>query len=139
MKTNKCKSSLLIEWIIQNIDWLFSGIGVVILTGIIRFLFKSKKHKTSHNLNIKSGNNSTNNQGGNNVSVTIGDKKLISGGNGSTNIQGNIVTINQQNQNGLNYQDVRQVFMDIFKSNFYDLGESATHIVKKRAEEVTNK
>lgn len=66
----------------------------------------------------------------------IGDNKDIIAGDGSTNIQGNKVTVNQQN--GLDYTQVRQVAMDVFKSNFYDLGEKASKIARERAEEVTN-
>lgn len=67
----------------------------------------------------------------------INDNKEINAGNYSTNVQGNKVTVNQQN--GLSYQQVRQVAMDVFKSNFYDLGDKASQIARERAEEITNK
>ncbi len=132
------------EWIIQNKDWLFSGIGVVIITGIIGFFFKRKKHKTNPKQSIKSGDKSYNIQGGKNGKVTIGDKNIgnkkgIYVGNESTNIQGEKVNVTVNQQNGLSYEHIRQVAMDIFKSNFFDLGEKATQIAKKRAEEITNK
>lgn len=67
----------------------------------------------------------------------IGDRKEIQAGDDSTNIQGNNVTVNQQN--GMDYLQVRQVAMDVFKSNFYDLGEKVEKLVNDRAEEIVNK
>ncbi|WP_437828577.1 hypothetical protein ACQRXC_13325 [Niallia taxi] len=51
------------EWI----QWVFSGIGVVVITGIIGLL--SKKNKSMPNQTITSGNNSRNYQSGNNLIV----------------------------------------------------------------------
>ncbi|HGH7180306.1 TPA: LPO_1073/Vpar_1526 family protein [Bacillus luti] len=67
----------------------------------------------------------------------FGNKQEISAGNESTNIQGNKIAVIQQN--GLSYQEVRQVAMDVFKSNFYDIGDKATQVATKRAEEIINK
>lgn len=67
----------------------------------------------------------------------LGNNKEITAGDNSTNIQGNKVVVNQQN--GMDYLQVRQVAMDIFKSNFYDLGEKVEKIVNERAEEIINK
>lgn len=61
------------DWIIKNASWIFEGIGVVVLTGIIGLFFKNKANK-SKTQSIKSGNNSTNIQGGNDVNVKIGGK-----------------------------------------------------------------
>ncbi len=33
----------MLDWIIKNKEWLFSGIGVVILTGIIGWIFRKRK------------------------------------------------------------------------------------------------
>lgn len=66
----------------------------------------------------------------------IGDKNEIQAGDNSTNIQGNKVTVMN---NGLGYPEVRQVVMDVFKSNFYDLGEKVERLVNERAEEIINK
>ncbi|WP_088233128.1 hypothetical protein [Bacillus cereus] len=60
------------EWIIQNKGWLFSGIGVVIITGIIRLVFKNK----IPNQSITSGENSHNYQSGNDLNITIGEKMI---------------------------------------------------------------
>ncbi|WP_040207181.1 LPO_1073/Vpar_1526 family protein [Neobacillus jeddahensis] len=66
----------------------------------------------------------------------IGDKQEIIAGDGTTNIQGNKVTVVN---NGLSFPEVRQVAMDVFKSNFYDLGEKVEKLVNERAEEILNK
>ena len=65
------------QWLIQNKEWVFSGIGVPIVIGIITFLFKRKNSKGGSNgvqQNQSSGKNSTNIQGGHNVTVTLGEK-----------------------------------------------------------------
>lgn len=61
------------KWIIENADWMFSGIGVTIL-GALGGLFVKKKLDNKNSQTINSGNNSTNIQGGENVSVNIGGK-----------------------------------------------------------------
>lgn len=61
------------EWIIQNKEWLFSGVGLAIIGGIWDFL-KKEKPDNKYYQSINSGNNSTNIQGGKNVNVTFGDK-----------------------------------------------------------------
>ena len=51
------------NWIIANIEWLFSGIGVTIL-GVIIGLFSKKKHKKSameKSIKIEQNNNGQNN------------------------------------------------------------------------------
>lgn len=62
------------EWIINNKEWLFSGIGVVVLTGIISLLIKNIKGKQKDYQIINSGDKSTNIQGGKDVKVTLGEK-----------------------------------------------------------------
>jgi hypothetical protein len=49
------------EWIVENKEWIFSGIGVFVL-GIIYALFKKKKKSKSIKMKQKSGDNSTNTQ-----------------------------------------------------------------------------
>ncbi|MDF1997604.1 LPO_1073/Vpar_1526 family protein [Peribacillus frigoritolerans] len=61
----------------------------------------------------------------------------IVSGDESTNIQGrDHVTVNQYN--GLSYLEVKEIAMDVFKSNFYELGERASRTAKERAEQITN-
>ncbi|MNO34236.1 hypothetical protein D3C76_242670 [compost metagenome] len=63
------------NWIADNKDWIFSGVGVMALS-IIGFFVKRRldKEKKQPSQSINSGNNSNNVQGGNDVNVTIGDK-----------------------------------------------------------------
>lgn len=46
------------EWVIQNKEWLFSGLGVFIIGIIISMIAKKKKVKIK--MKQKSGSNSTN-------------------------------------------------------------------------------
>lgn len=59
----------------------------------------------------------------------------INAGDNSTNVQGKQVTV-IQNYSGISYSDVKEIAMDVFKSNFYDLGQSVEKIVNERAERV---
>lgn len=61
------------EWIMENKEWLFSGLGISVL-GIVGYFLKRNKGKDKSNQTITSGNDSTNIQGGNNVKVKIGGK-----------------------------------------------------------------
>lgn len=63
-------------------------------------------------------------------------KQSQKAGNNSTNLQANTISISQ-NQ-GLDYQTVKQIALDIFRANFYELAGEAKEIAKKRAEEITD-
>ncbi|MDK3014535.1 LPO_1073/Vpar_1526 family protein [Bacillus sp. RB3] len=65
----------------------------------------------------------------------IGNKKEIHAGDDSTNIQAQNVTIQH---NGLSYTEVKEVAMDVFKSNFYNLGQTVEKVINERAEEIIN-
>lgn len=47
-----------VEWVCDNEEWIFSGIGLTIISFIVRFLFKKKKSNTgnhqSSSFNIES-------------------------------------------------------------------------------------
>ncbi|MBP3157158.1 LPO_1073/Vpar_1526 family protein [Aliivibrio fischeri] len=60
-------------------------------------------------------------------------EQIQKGGIGSTNIQAQDIHI----VNGLSYPEVRQVALDVFKSNFYELAGEAKNIAQSRAEEIT--
>jgi len=62
------------EWIIQNKEWLFSGIGVLVISTILGTIIRIKSGEKTHQ-NIQSGNNSNNVQAGKNVNVSIGGEK----------------------------------------------------------------
>lgn len=53
----------IINWIIENHEWIFSGIGVTFLLGIFAFFRKifCKKSKTENICNIKQKNEGQNN------------------------------------------------------------------------------
>lgn len=54
-------------------------------------------------------------------------------GNNSTNIQANEIIVHQ----GLSYSDVREVALDVFRANFYELVGKAHEIAETRAAEIT--
>ncbi len=66
--------------------------------------------------------------------VMINNRQSIKSGESSVNVQGENVTITQ-NQ-GLTYSDVKDIAMTVFKSNFYDLGTAVEELVQKRAEQL---
>lgn len=56
-------------------------------------------------------------------------------GDNSTNLQGQLVTVNQ----GISYSDAKEIATDVFKANFIELKQEAAAIAQERAEEVTDK
>lgn len=56
------------------------------------------------------------------------------GGESSTNLQGQNVTIN----NGITYTDAKEIALDVFKSNFLELSQTAAITAKARAEELVD-
>lgn len=54
-------------------------------------------------------------------------------GDNSTNIQAGSVTVHQ----GLSLSEVRELALDVFRSNFFELAGEAKNIARQRAEEVT--
>lgn len=61
----------IIKWIANNKEWLFSGMGIAILAGIIKFLFFRNNPKQVQ----KTGNDSISIQAGGDVH--IGDAKWM--------------------------------------------------------------
>jgi hypothetical protein len=55
------------DWLIQNEQWLFSGIGVAVVSWIGALIFKGNNSSSSQT--IRSGNNSTNFQAGRDVNI----------------------------------------------------------------------
>lgn len=56
------------NWIIKNKEWLFSGIGVALVSWIVTLFFPKKLAKKTIRQTQKSGKNSTNVQVGENLS-----------------------------------------------------------------------
>lgn len=66
----------------------------------------------------------------------INDKNLKQeGGDKSTNLQGQNVNI----YNGISYSDAKEIFNDLFKTNFLQLKLEAADVAQQRAEEITGK
>lgn len=59
------------------------------------------------------------------------------GANSTVNQAGGDITVNNV-QSDMTYERVRTISLDVFKANFYDLGEDVRQIANKRAEEITN-
>jgi len=59
------------EWILENKEWIFSGLGVAVLSSII-LLFKKKRD--SINQTQKSGDNSLNYQAGRDLNIDVTNK-----------------------------------------------------------------
>ena len=58
------------EYVINNIEWIFSGIGVFIIALVIRMFLNRKRKKTSNiRQKIKSGKKSTNIQAGRDLEI----------------------------------------------------------------------
>lgn len=57
----------MVYWINENKEWLFSGVGLVVLGWIFKLFFNKKKDKkeNSNTFIQRSGDNSTNVQGNN--------------------------------------------------------------------------
>lgn len=47
------------QWVIDNAEWIFSGIGVFVISGIVALITKNKRAKTIK-MKQKSGASSTN-------------------------------------------------------------------------------
>ncbi|MDF1997603.1 hypothetical protein [Peribacillus frigoritolerans] len=65
------------NWIIQNMDWLFGGIGAMALASICGLIVKKKRENENSNQSIQSiqsGDDSSNIQGRDNITVNIGEK-----------------------------------------------------------------
>ncbi len=55
----------MIEWLLENKEWVFSGIGVALGAAIIGFLYRSRQDSSdSTQTQVSQGNNSPNIQSG---------------------------------------------------------------------------
>lgn len=64
----------------------------------------------------------------------FGSKKRLTAGDDSTNIQAEKVNV----YNGISYVDAREIALQTFKDNFYELSEVARRTALERAEELVN-
>ncbi|MNO34237.1 hypothetical protein D3C76_242680 [compost metagenome] len=65
----------------------------------------------------------------------LGDKKEITAGDNSTNVQGQIVNIST----GISFADARDIALQTFIDNFYQLSEVAKNTALERAELLVNR
>lgn len=56
-----------VVWVIDNKQWLFSGVGLAVVVWVGRLIFKKRSASTTQN--IRSGDNSTNIQAGGDINV----------------------------------------------------------------------
>lgn len=61
-------------WLNDNKEWLFSGVGLMVIATIIRLLYKRRQISSSQT--IRSGNSSTNVQAGQDAYVGTKKKDL---------------------------------------------------------------
>lgn len=104
------------EWILENIKWIFSGIGVVIISIIINFL---KKSKSSVGNNIKT-NSSVNK---NKIKINVGNNKKEEKNDDSTQFR---------------KDEIQILFIDDEKFKTVDNLKSAGWVNTKTIKDVTN-
>lgn len=63
----------IVDWIIKNKNWLFSGVGGVVVVWMLRLIFK--KTFASSTQTIRSGDSSTNVQAGRDVNIGVKKKE----------------------------------------------------------------
>lgn len=61
-----------VAWVINNKEWLFSGVGLVVVAWVGRLVFK--KTYASSTQTIRSGDSSTNVQSGRDVNIAMKKK-----------------------------------------------------------------
>ena len=62
-----------IVWVKNNKEWLFSGVGLVIISVIGRIMYKNRQTELSQK--IRSGKNSQNIQAGRDVKINVESKR----------------------------------------------------------------
>jgi hypothetical protein len=61
-----------VVWIVNNKEWLFGGVGVAVISGIMTLVWR---YRTGSSQNQKGGVNSTNVQAGRDISLNEGPSK----------------------------------------------------------------
>ncbi len=59
--------SSIFEWIGKNVYWIFDGIGVIVVTGILGVMFKKRKNKEKNISIIQKGEKNSVNIQNNNI------------------------------------------------------------------------
>lgn len=114
-----------IKIVYENIQWIFSGIGVTLIS-----IFLGKQITKS----LK--NRQTGKKGSVNISMeennSIGNIQTQNAAKNSTNYQ-----INGNYNTGLSYQDARDISLDVFKANAKTYTDEAKKIIEERAAEIS--
>lgn len=63
-----------IDWFSNNKEWVFSGVGITVLSLISHFFYKQKPPSSQQQ--IKSGNNSVNIQIGRDINIDAKSEKM---------------------------------------------------------------
>ena len=117
-----------VDWLLDNKEWLLSGIAVAVPLAVIGWLF-SRSLVRKHRQVQKGEHGSINVHAGRDID--LGQKA----GDHSTNIQAHQITIAQ----GPTLSEVKEIALEVFKTNFYSLAGDAADIARGRAEEITDK
>jgi hypothetical protein len=122
------------DWIWANKEWLFSGLFVglpIAVGGWLLARSRIRRYQTQ-----RSQDNSVNIQVGENIKVG-GDQRISDraqkAGDYSANIQATSISFHQ----GFSVTEVRQIALDVFRANFFELAGDAKNIARQRAEEIT--
>lgn len=114
-----------LNFIKENISWIFDGIGVAIITALLGFFIKDKINK--RNNNKSRDNNIQKNFDGDNT----GNQELVNcPGSQPVLVQGDYY-------NGITESQARQVALDVFKANSIELAKTANDTAIRRAKELT--
>jgi hypothetical protein len=63
------KYTIMMKWLAENKEWVFSGCGVALIAAILGCIFKSRKRREQLNQRQTGGDRSTNLQAGGNISI----------------------------------------------------------------------
>jgi len=103
----------MLDWLCQNLQWVFSGVGVAIVTAIVGVIWK-RRRKVATQQTVK-GDHSVAMLAGHNAQVceTRTDRHQRAGP-GSLNIQAGVVNIGP----ALTIKDVESIARTVFEKNF---------------------
>ena len=115
---------MIIDFLKENMNWIFDGIGVAIFTTLAGLFLKDKIKKK---INNKGKNNIQKNIEGDNK----GNQEIINSPNSQPIfVQGDYI-------NGITEKQAKEIALEVFKANFVELSGESNNIAVKRAEELT--
>lgn len=127
--------SSMMEWLTDNKEWFFSGIGVFLLSLAIGCLVK-KKHSSIIRQKQKTTKSTVSNQAAGNIKSIVASRDSIGKqifSDHTTPVQANSVVIHH----GVSYADVKSIASDVYKENMLSLSKEATICAVERAEHLT--